>query len=103
MNNMSGEVDYRLTKILLADFRLRGTRMNESVINHALIERFKPLLGFLEEDTPFDQTVEDFIDILFNALTSVLLGIAIDGYLMVIVRRKFNDENTEPCPASMSE
>ena len=60
MNNMSGEVDYRLTKILLADLRLRGMNLNESEVNRALIERFNPPLGFLEEDTPFDQTVEEF-------------------------------------------
>lgn len=64
LNNMSGEVDYRLTKILLADLRLRETRLNESEVNRALIERFNPPLGFLEEDTPFDQTVEEFSDLI---------------------------------------
>lgn len=71
MNNMSNEVDYRLAKMLFADMCGKGVikeKKNQEAVRQAMIERYAPPLGFLEQDISPVMSNTDFMELTASKL-----------------------------------
>lgn len=64
LNSMSNEVDYRLARILFANMcqkKIFRSGKDRQTVRRAMLERYKPLYTFLEQDNPIALETEEFI------------------------------------------
>ncbi len=64
MNSMSNEVDYRLARILFANMcqkKILRSSKDKQAVRQAMLERYRPLYTFLEQDNPIVLETTEFV------------------------------------------